>query len=112
MERLHRGLESVDQLTSFFRDPCGDDAPVGLFPRSARQVTTLEAIEEPRHVWVSGRGALRHRAERSARRPGVSENPQHVILLRGDAVRFEQGGQLVNELAGDMLEQEVDLTLG
>lgn len=111
MQRLHRVVESAEQLAPFLRDPRGDDPPVGRLSRSPCQIASLEAIEEPGDVRVACRGAIRHRAERGSRRSCIAENPQDVVLLRRDAVWLEQGGELVNELAGGVLEQEVDLPL-
>jgi hypothetical protein len=111
MQRLHRGVELIEQLAPLVRDGGGDDTPVRCSSGSPRQVVPLEAIEKPSDVRVAGRGALRHRAERSAGESCVAENPQHVILLRSDAVGFEQRGELANELSRGVLEQEVEFPL-
>jgi len=111
MQRLHGCLQPIEQLASFLRDLRRDHSTVGRLPSTSCQRSPLEAIEQSRHVRIARGGAFSYDAERRPRGSCVPQNSQYLVLLRGDAGRLEQCGKLIYELAGDVLEQEIDLPL-
>ena len=111
MQRCDGTLHPVEQPASLARDPTGYDPAVRTVPRSARQSALFEPVEEPGYVGVTSRGSLSYCRQRCAGGPGVLEDAQHVILLRRDAGRPQQRRELMNQLARQVLKQQVDLAL-
>jgi len=111
VQRCDGTLQPIEQLTSLPRDPSGHDPAVHTVPRSARQPTLFEPVEEPGYVGVTHRRSLAYDARRCAGGPCILKDAQHVVLLRRDTGRPQQRRELMNQLTGEVLEQQVDLPL-
>src|SRR5688500_6643340 len=111
MEGRHRLLQLLEEAEPVAGYSRRHHASVERLASAADPALLLQAVEQPRDVWIPADRALRDGAAGESARAAISQDSQHVVLLRRDAGGPEQDGELLDLRAGHVLEQKVDLAL-
>lgn len=108
----HGNVEPLEQDQPLLRDVDEHDTAVGGRASPGRQARGFEAVDEARDV-----GRLRHHLRddllaRQACAAVATEDPQHVVLRRRNAVLLEKRCRLTGKKVGGAEQVERGLLLG
>jgi hypothetical protein len=102
-------LHLVEQMQSVPRDPSNDIAAVLAASLPHDQLRVFEAIEKARHVWNLADQSLSDFTSAQALRLGPTQDPENVVLRRGDAVRLQSRLEGVLQQGRRPLDAQVNL---
>src|SRR6185369_11883404 len=102
-------LHLVEQVQSVPRDPSNDIAAVLPASLPQDQLRVFEAIEKARHVWNLADQSLSDFTSAQALRLGPTQDPENVVLRRGDAVRLQSRLEGVLQQGRRPLDAQVNL---
>lgn len=102
-------LHLLEQVQSVPRDPSNHIPPVLTASLPHNQLRVLEAIEKPRHVWNLADQSLSDFTSAQTLRLGPAQDPENVVLRRGDAMRLQRRLECVLQQGRSPLDAQVKL---
>jgi hypothetical protein len=102
-------LHLVEQVQSAPRDPSNYIPPVRTASLPHNELRVLEAIEKPRHVWNLADQSLSDFTSAQTLRLGPAQDPENVVLRRGDAMRLQGRLECMLQQGRSALDTQVKL---
>ncbi len=97
VKRSYGLIQLIRELHALLRDSGCHHAPIFRTPLASHQPHPFHPVHQASYVRIPRHHALSHLAAGKAGSAGSSQNPQHVVLSRGEAARLERLAHLLGK---------------